>query len=119
MAQLDDAVGALLKELDELGEANNAIVVFSTDNGAETFTGPDGGMTPFKASKGPVYEGGFRVPAIIGYQLKRQPRSGAADRRAAHDLWVRPRIDRLPRPYRPACAIEWMHAHLPRECEPG
>jgi arylsulfatase len=65
MAQLDDAVGALLKELDELGEANNTIVVFSTDNGAETFTWPDGGMTPFKASKGTIFEGGFRVPAMI------------------------------------------------------
>jgi arylsulfatase A-like enzyme len=65
MAQLDDSVGALLKALDDMGEANNTIVVFSTDNGAETFTWPDGGMTPFRASKGTIYEGGFRVPAII------------------------------------------------------
>src|SRR5271155_3636559 len=65
MAQLDDSVGALMKALDDMGEANNTIVVFSTDNGAETFTWPDGGMTPFRASKGTIYEGGFRVPAII------------------------------------------------------
>src|SRR5277367_1373236 len=65
MAQLDDSVGALLKALDDMGEANNTIVVFSTDNGAETFTWPDGGITPFRASKGTIYEGGFRVPAII------------------------------------------------------
>jgi arylsulfatase len=51
--------------LDELGEADNTIVVFTTDNGAEVFTWPDGGMTPFKASKGTIFEGGFRVPAII------------------------------------------------------
>jgi hypothetical protein len=57
MAQLDDSVGALLKALDDMGEANNTIVVFSTDNGAETFTWPDGGMTPFRASKGTIYEG--------------------------------------------------------------
>ncbi len=65
MAQMDDNVGALLKHLDDIGEADNTIVIFSTDNGAEVFTWPDGGMTPFKGTKGTVYEGGFRVPAII------------------------------------------------------
>src|SRR5438445_6616690 len=52
MAQLDDSVGALLKHLDDIGEANNTIVIFTTDNGAEVFTWPDGGMTPFKNTKG-------------------------------------------------------------------
>ncbi len=65
MAQLDDCVGALLKHLEDIGEADNTIVIFTTDNGAEVFTWPDGGMTPFKATKGTVSEGGFRVPAII------------------------------------------------------
>src|SRR5438093_5061639 len=65
MTQLDDSIGALLKHLDDMGEAGNTIVIFTTDNGAEVFTWPDGGMTPFKATKGTVYEGGFRVPAII------------------------------------------------------
>jgi arylsulfatase len=65
MAQLDDSVGALLKHLDDIGEADNTIVVFTTDNGAEVFTWPDGGMTPFKATKGTVMEGGFRVPCIV------------------------------------------------------
>ena len=65
MAQLDDSVGALLKHLDDIGEADNTIVVFTTDNGAEVFTWPDGGMTPFRATKGTVFEGGFRVPCII------------------------------------------------------
>ena len=61
---MDDSIGALLKHLDDIGEADNTIVVFTTDNGAEVFTWPDGGMTPFKATKGTVYEGGFRVPCI-------------------------------------------------------
>ena len=65
MAQMDDSIGALLKHLDDIGEADNTIVIFTTDNGAEVFTWPDGGMTPFKATKGTVFEGGFRVPAII------------------------------------------------------
>lgn len=64
MADLDDNVGTLLKHLDDIGEANNTIVIFTTDNGAEVFTWPDGGMTPFKATKGTVFEGGFRVPCI-------------------------------------------------------
>ncbi len=64
MAQMDDDIGALLKHLEDIGEADNTIVVFTTDNGAEVFTWPDGGMTPFKATKGTIYEGGFRVPAI-------------------------------------------------------
>jgi arylsulfatase len=70
MAQLDDSVGALLKGLDDLGLADNTIVVFSTDNGAEVFTWPDGGLTPFRATKGTVYEGGFRVPCIIRWPGK-------------------------------------------------
>src|SRR5262247_2343780 len=65
MQQMDDSIGALLKHLDDMGEADNTIVIFSTDNGAEVFTWPDGGMTPFKNTKGTVGDGGFRVPAII------------------------------------------------------
>jgi arylsulfatase len=64
MAQLDNSIGDLLKHLDDIGEANNTIVIFTTDNGAEVFTWPDGGMTPFRATKGTVFEGGFRVPCI-------------------------------------------------------
>jgi arylsulfatase A-like enzyme len=65
MAQMDDSIGTLLKHLDDIGETDNTIVIFTTDNGAEVFTWPDGGMTPFRATKGTVFEGGFRVPAII------------------------------------------------------
>jgi arylsulfatase A-like enzyme len=63
--QMDDAIGALLKHIDDIGETDNTIVIFTTDNGAEVFTWPDGGMTPFRGTKGTVFEGGFRVPAII------------------------------------------------------
>ena len=65
MEQMDDDIGDLLKHLDDIGVANNTIVIFTTDNGAEVFTWPDGGMTPFRATKGTVFEGGFRVPCII------------------------------------------------------
>ncbi len=73
MAQMDDSVGAILKHLDDIGEADNTIVVFTTDNGAEVFTWPDGGMTPFKGTKGTVMEGGFRAPAIIRWPGKVKP----------------------------------------------
>src|SRR6516164_4156717 len=75
MAQLDDSVGALLKHLEEIGEADNTIVIFTTDNGAEVFTWPDGGMTPFRATKGTSFEGGFRVPCIIRWPGKIKPGS--------------------------------------------
>ena len=65
MMQLDDDVGELLAKLEELGVADNTIVIFSTDNGAEKFTWPDGGTTPFRGEKGSTWEGGFRVPQMI------------------------------------------------------
>jgi arylsulfatase A-like enzyme len=73
MAQLDNSIGDLLKHLDDIGEANNTIVIFTTDNGAEVFTWPDGGMTPFRATKGTVFEGGFRVPCIARWPGKIKP----------------------------------------------
>ena len=65
MAQLDDIVGDVMKKLDDFGVKDNTIVVFTTDNGAENFTWPDGGQTPFAGGKGTVLEGGFRVPCIV------------------------------------------------------
>jgi arylsulfatase len=73
MAQLDDSIGALLKHLEDIGESDNTIVIFTTDNGAEVFTWPDGGMTPFRATKGTVFEGGFRVPCIVRWPGKIRP----------------------------------------------
>jgi arylsulfatase A-like enzyme len=65
MAQLDDDIGLVMKKLKDMGVDDNTIVVFTTDNGTEVFTWPDGGQTPFAQSKGTVLEGGFRVPAMI------------------------------------------------------
>jgi arylsulfatase len=65
MAQLDDEVGAVMQHLKDMGVDDNTIVVFTSDNGPESFTWPDGGTTPFAQCKGTVFEGGFRVPCII------------------------------------------------------
>jgi arylsulfatase len=65
MAQLDDIVGSVMNYLKVNGLDNDTLVVFTTDNGAENFTWPDGGQTPFAGGKGTAFEGGFRVPAII------------------------------------------------------
>jgi len=65
MKELDDVTGALLNKLDDLGIADNTIVIFSTDNGAEKFTWPQGGTHAFKGEKGLTTEGGFRVPQVV------------------------------------------------------
>jgi len=65
MSQLDDIVGSVMKYLKDNGLDNNTIIAFSTDNGAENFTWPDGGQTPFAGGKGTGLEGGFRAPMII------------------------------------------------------
>jgi len=65
MAQLDDNIGYVLKKLEDMGELDNTIVMFTTDNGAETVTFPDGGITPFKGQKGEAWEGGYRSPCVV------------------------------------------------------
>ena len=65
MKELDDMVGDMLDHVKKLGVEDNTIVIFSTDNGAEVFTFPDGGNTPFYGEKGTTWEGGFRVPQFV------------------------------------------------------
>ena len=70
MAQLDDVVGSVMNYVKDNGLDDNTIIAFSTDNGAENFTWPDGGQTPFAGGKGTALEGGFRVPMIIRWPGK-------------------------------------------------
>ena len=65
MVEHDGHVGQILDKLDELGLTDNTIVMYSTDNGAECFTWPDGGTTPFRGEKNENWEGGYRVPCAI------------------------------------------------------
>ena len=73
MVEHDGQVGQLLKKLDDLGIANNTIVIYTTDNGAEVMSWPDGGTTPFRGEKNTNWEGGYRVPAMVRWPGLVQP----------------------------------------------
>jgi arylsulfatase A-like enzyme len=85
MVEHDGQVGQVLKKLDDLGIANNTIVIYTTDNGAETFSWPDGGTTPFKGEKNTNWEGGYRVPALVRWPGLVPPRTEINDVFSAED----------------------------------
>jgi arylsulfatase A-like enzyme len=87
MMELDWEVGELLKKLDDLGIADNTIVVFTSDNGAEIFSWPDGGMIPFKGEKGTTFEGGFRVPCLVRWPGTIKPNTIVNDI-MSHEDWM-------------------------------
>ena len=85
MVEHDGQVGELLKKLDDLGIANNTIVIYTTDNGAEAFSWPDGGTTPFRGEKNTNWEGGYRVPAMVRWPGLVPPRTEINDIVSAED----------------------------------
>ena len=87
MMELDWEVGELLKKIDQLGIADNTIVLFTSDNGAETFSWPDGGNQPFRGEKGTVYEGGFRVPMLVRWPGVIKPNTIINDV-MSHEDWM-------------------------------
>jgi arylsulfatase A-like enzyme len=88
MIEHDEHVGALLKKLDDLGIANNTIVVYTTDNGNELMYWPDGGYAPFRGEKGTTWEGGVRVPCMVRWPGQIPPGSVSNEVQAHEDLYV-------------------------------
>lgn len=87
MMELDWEVGEILKKIDDLGIADNTIVMFTSDNGAEIFTWPDGGNHPFRGEKGVTYEGGFRTPMVVKWPGTIKPGTIVNDI-MAHEDWM-------------------------------
>jgi arylsulfatase A-like enzyme len=92
MKQMDDNIGVVLAKLEQMGQLDNTIVVFTTDNGAEAITFPDGGVTPFKGQKGEAWEGGYRAPCVIRWPGHIKPGTVKKELFAALD-WVPTFVD--------------------------
>ena len=86
MVEHDAHVGQILKKLDDLGIADNTIVMYSTDNGAEACSWPDGGTTPFRGEKNTNWEGGYRVPCLIRWPGVIEPGTVYNDLGAHEDM---------------------------------
>ena len=88
MLEHDEHVGAILKKLQDLGVADNTIVVYTTDNGNELMFWPDGGYAPFRGEKGTTWEGGVRVPCLIKWPGHIQPGTVSNGIQSHEDLFV-------------------------------
>jgi len=88
MIEHDVQVGSLLKKLEDLGVADNTIVIYTTDNGNELMFWPDGGYAPFRGEKGTTWEGGVRVPCLVKWPGKIKPGSVSNGIQNHEDLFV-------------------------------
>jgi arylsulfatase len=87
MIEHDETIGSLLKTLDDLGIANNTIVVYTTDNGPHMNTWPDGAMTPFRSEKNTNWEGAFRVPCLVRWPGRIKPGT-ITNQLMSHNDWL-------------------------------
>jgi arylsulfatase A-like enzyme len=92
MKQMDDNIGVVIAKLESMGQLDNTILVFTTDNGAEMISFPDGGVTPFKGQKGEAWEGGYRAPCVVRWPGHIQPGTVKNQLFAALD-WVPTLVD--------------------------
>ena len=87
MIEHDDTIGTLLKALDDMGIADNTIVVYTTDNGPHMNTWPDGAMTPFRSEKNTNWEGAFRVPCLVRWPGDIKPGT-VTNELMSHNDWI-------------------------------
>ena len=87
MVEHDGHVGQLLNKIDDLGIADNTIVIYSTDNGVHFNQWPDAGITPFRGEKNTNWEGGFRVPAVVRWPNHIKPNS-VSNEIMSHQDWL-------------------------------